>query len=573
MSLLDAYIKRLKQEDTPPLPKVETIETEPVSLIEKLKEAEIPYLLKEDIFSGYASHHRPHQILSIQSTIGNDRGQIVLPTGTGKTRVQIHLHIENMLCKIKKNETGVYVIAAHRLLLCKQLMDELQDLCLRIGIPINALYIGSSKHDEKDVYEAYYHHGVDRDTYRSAYTTSGTYVKKFYEETQDVGRHLIVVSTYHSFDKLKSIGDIDICTYDEAHVTTEVRFFNNIVSVFPQIKKNYFFTATRKVSGEDKGMNFRELYGGILSAVPPTEMIDAGEIIMPRIHIINLKDGPQGSISNRDEHMIAKTIQEAFIWHKGRLKEESAYPDLIGAKLLVSIRGSDEMELIQQNHDFINWCQENSIKTFSFSSEHGSYEDFIKKSNRNKVYESMRNLEDKQDAILFHIDILTEGVDLPSITGVLLLRHLNDVKLFQSLGRALRLLKADRKRLYEKSILPSQRNKFIKPYAYLILPMHFKEMDESSKTMMASIREVIDNYGIPTEEFLPPEEYDRLTDDYLNPITERDIIEKKKETYPLIHAIIEMAINRLKRSLPADKHERYNKLMDLFDKLEETKNA
>lgn len=572
MSLLDDFNRRLSdraKSDTPP------DNTQPQkSLLQKVMDAKVPYVLNESVFSDWAVFHRPHQLYAISEIdAGHPRGQVVIPTGTGKTRVQIHIHIEDMIKTLKCGNNGVYVIGAHRLLLCKQLMDELQDLCLRIGIPINALYIGSAVHDEKDVYEKYYKHGVGRDTYRSAYTTSGSQVKKFYDKTKEEHRNLIVVTTYHSFDKLKHIDSINICTYDEAHVTTEIRFFNNIASVVPRIKRNYFFTATRKISGEDGGMNFKDLYGEILSAIPPTTMIEVGEIVKPKIHTIYLEDGRTGEVSKRDELMLIKTVQEAYLEHRKYLKNDSAYPDLIGAKLLVSARGSYEIGLIQKNMDFRAWCSDNKIKVFSFSSEHGSYEDFVRASNRNNVYESMRSMEDTVDAILFHIDILTEGVDLPSITGILLLRHLNNIKLFQSLGRALRLLKKDRERLYAKKLLPQNRDQFIKPYAYLILPTHFQEMDESSEEMKASLIEVIEHYGIPTEEFLLPEEYDCLSNEYLDPVTQRELIEKRNKTYPLAHAITELVINKFKCSLPSDTTERYNLLMNLFDKLGENKNA
>ena len=60
----------------------------------------------------------------------------------------------------------------------------------------------------------------------------------------------------------------------------------------------------------------------------------------------------------------------------------------------------------------------------------------------------MTQLEDNEDAILFHYDILTEGIDLPAITGVLPLRDLPLIKLIQNVGRSVRLLKEDRENLY-----------------------------------------------------------------------------------------------------------------------------
>lgn len=544
-----------------------------LSLLDQVQASRLPYARKESIFLEYISKHRAHQNKAIEGTRLKDKGQIIIPTGTGKTRIQIHLHIESMLEKLKKNETGVYIIGAHRLLLCKQLMDELQDLCLKMGIPINALYVGSARYDEKDIYDQYFEHGIDKDTYESMYTTTSDDVKTFYEKTLEAKRHLIVVSTYHSFNKLKVIGGIDLCTYDEAHTTTEERFMDNIIEVIDTIKRNYFFTATRKVYGEDGGMNDEQVYGDIIITVPPTEMIDAGEITMPRIHTINLLSGKSGEVSQRNEIMLVNTIIEAFVKHKEMLKSESASPDDIGSKLLVSTKGSSELDLIQNNLVFQKWCADNNIKTFSYSSRYGSFMDFKQQVNRGKVYENMRNLDDKEDAILLHIDILTEGIDLPSITGVLLLRHLNEIKLFQALGRALRLFRSDRKRLYSGEITSKDRSRFIKPYAYLILPMHFEDMDESSFEMKQTLQRVIGNYGIPTEEFLPPEQFDGITYDYLDPVTHRSALEGKSKMFPLTHAMLDLVINKFTDTLPTDPAEKYKAILALIKKLGDIENA
>jgi superfamily II DNA or RNA helicase len=46
-----------------------------------------------------------------------------------------------------------------------------------------------------------------------------------------------------------------------------------------------------------------------------------------------------------------------------------------------------------------------------------------------------------------HYDILTEGIDLPNITGILPLRELNKVKFLQTAGRAARIFHGDRETL------------------------------------------------------------------------------------------------------------------------------
>lgn len=575
MSLLDDYEHHI-QEQSKPKSLLEQYEqhldeTQPTPstpLLEQVESSREPRALHEEVFAHFISEHRPHQVQAVAECANKNIGQVIIPTGTGKTRVQIHLHIQDMIEKTKNNEIGVYAIGAHRLLLCKQLMDELQHLCIQCGIPINVLYVGSARQDDKAVYDRYFKEGIDQDTFESTYTTVGKEVKEFYEKTQASKRHLIIVSTYHSFDRLKNIPCIDLCTFDEAHTTVAEDFSKNIEKVFPQIKRNFFFTATRKIRGQTGGMNDEKKYGEILCCVSPRAMIEAGEIVPPKIHTIKLENDLTGAVSEKNRTMLVKTVTEAFTKHKERLKKDSKFPDMIGAKLLVSAKGSEEINLIHEDETFQTWCKENAVKVFSYSSKFGSYENFEEEVNRNKVYESMRDLKDTEDCILLHIDILTEGIDLPSITGVLLLRHLNEVKLFQALGRALRLLKDDRKKLYNGEMFPQDKHLFIKPYAYLILPMHFVHMDESAIEMKITLQKVISEYGIPTEEFLPPETYDGKSTDYMDPVTDRKLIDKKEKDYPLQHVIEDLVIESMIAGIPEDPIDKYEKVMSLINSIE-----
>jgi len=329
--------------------------------------------------------------------------------------------------------------------------------------------------------------------------------------------------------------------------------------VMPNIKRNYFFTATQKVSGDDKGMNNKSFYGDVFK-IYPKEMIQAGEIIIPKIHIMMLEDGIKGKIKDDNETMLVKTVIEGFKEHKKRLKKESAHPDDIGAKLLVSCKGSDELNLVQNNSKFKEWCKKNNIKVFSFSSRYGSYENFEKEENRTEIYENMKSLKDTDDCILLHIDILTEGIDLPSITAVMLLRHLNIAKLMQTLGRALRLLKSDRNKLYAGELKPEEKHLFTKPYAYLLLPMHFESLDASSEDMKQMIWEVINTYKLPVEEFLPLEKFEALKNEYLDPVTDTREIKKKQKEYPLIHVIEDIVMENFLKDLPKNPKEAYEYL-------------
>ena len=550
MSLLEQYEQRLSE-----------TASAPCTLLNQVEATLRPSGLNMAAYQDYTAHNRPHQIQALDSLNQNNKGQIIIPTGTGKTRIQVSYLVGDMIAKSNANTTGVYVIASHRLLLNKQLMDEYQDLCIKTGLPVNVLYVGSARQDDKAVYEKYFLEGINSETFKSKYTTFSPEIKAFYDETLAANRHLIIVSTYHSFHKLSVIDTINVCCYDEAHNTTNEEFKANIEEVLPKIAKNFFFTATRKVciiSGH--GMENQEIYGDVLCEISPRVMINQREIVTPRIIAMMLDtDTPKGIVSDKNQHMLVKTICEGFLKNQELVRQHSSNPTAIGTKLLVSFVGSDELSLVQESEEFKSWCEANHVRVFSVSSKYGSYMDFETEA-RNRVYGELKSLRDEEDCILLHIDILAEGIDLPSITGVLPLRHLNEIKLFQTFGRALRLMKTDRRGLYE-----ANATTFIKPYAYLILPMHFTGMDTSSEDMRVTIQSIISTYGIPVEEFLPPEGFKTRDIKALDPVTDHKHIVKTKKDYPLLSVVEEFVLDNFVTGMPEDLQARYDRLLTILD--------
>ena len=506
------------------------------------------YAVKYSAFQAFMDSHRDHQIRAINATNTKLIGQICIPTGTGKTRIQVHLHVLDMLEKTEKKETGVYVIAAHRLALCRQLLKELVDLVAMCRLPFDVVFVGSSRVDEDDIYEKHMKEDVSKE---STYITTGTRqadIKRAVDTAEAEGRHTIIVSTYHSLDHLRLLKNINLITYDEAHTIASSRhsdddFEAHVTEIqgLGIIKRQYFFTATRKVSGEDYGMNNTAVYGDVLYEEPPINMIKAGEIVPPRVHRITTAVAGQ----YQNITMVIKTIMEAFSKHRQVLRSASPLAGKLGAKLLVSADGTPEVEDIVNSVEFKVWCFRNKIQLFVFSSRLGFFmfkEGVFTKVPRNAVLDAMQAMDDAQDAILIHIDILTEGIDLPAITGVLPFRELNLIKLLQTIGRAARLLREDRKRLYSGEIKPMQWSKMVKPYCWVIFPKLNEDSLVINQMMENTIKRVMEAYGTPTLQFSREDEYVGALDHSLPPLPPRDKPRGADKETDLIHTIEDMMI-------------------------------
>lgn len=459
------------------------------------------YVFNEDIFKKTLCCLRNFQKECLDKLNKNiPFGQVIIPTGTGKTYIQKCLHVGDMIEKTKNHETGIYVVAAHRLTLCTQLFNNIIELIILSGLKVDLIYLGSESFDLSCIKDTYKETGILTSKIDGENTTSGEKIIEMVKAAKEKNSHVLIVSTYHSFHRLEKVSSkykIDMCTLDEVHTTVGNQSFkDNITLIKPNILRQYSFTATKKVIGDDGGQNDINFYGPVLYPMSPKEAIDLGEIVQPRLHVVYI---PKEDIKIDQQHnitMVVKTIEESFNKHKEQIKKDSGVPNLLSPKLLVTTSGLDEIRNISNSEDFRNWCLGEEIEVFSFSSDDGYYINF-QKTSRKEAIKAMLALNDQQQAIFFHYDILTEGIDLPNITGVLLLRDLQITKLLQNIGRAARLIKKDRYNFYSNMIDTSNKKEYmIKPYSYIIMPIYIDIDIEKLKKVLKDLR---DTYKIPLE--------------------------------------------------------------------------
>jgi len=496
-------------------------------------------------FMEYRDKHRKHQKEAIAACDGQVIGQISIPTGTGKTRIQVHLHLQDMIDKFIQGSCGVYVITAHRLALCKQLLDELIDQVVACHLPFDALFVGSDRVDENDLYERYMAEDISKKTTYVTASTKTSDIEKAAKDALTNNRNLLVVSTYHSLDRLDCLSHISMITYDEAHTIASSRhsddnFEGHVRKLQDKggIARQFFFTATRKVSGVRNGMNDEGVYGRVLYEVSPRSMIQAGEIVPPQIHKVNTE--VEGDYKNGT--MLTKAIHDSFSRHRLAIRGVSPLSvGKLGAKLLVTLEGSDAIDMLRGDMGFKSWCLMNKIQLFMFSSKHGNFmlggDRQFRKVPRNEAIGGMQALSLKDDAIFLHIDILTEGIDLPAITGVMPFRELNLIKLLQTIGRGARLIPEDRKALYSGKVLPMEYDKMIKPCCWVIFPVLDTSSQDDSEKMEAIITKVREAYEVPTMEYSREDEFLCIPDPELDEITPRDTSKTRDPVTDLLHTL------------------------------------
>ena len=204
-------------------------------------------------------------------------------------------------------------------------------------------------------------------------------------------------------------------------------------------------------------------------------MIGVGEMVPPRIHTVKAKKGPKFDLAKTDNDFeaLAFSIFDAFQEHKKQIKADSCSPDDIGAKVLIVCRGQkelmemlnpsaevaapvteeakEEMTAIFKNKVFeVLRKQHPDLHLFALSSDFGLYNDgeFIKapvnNAKKNAFLNTIKGLASNEDALIFHVDMVGEGIDVPGITGVMPFRNCELCKFVQNVGRSARLHKTVR---------------------------------------------------------------------------------------------------------------------------------
>ena len=443
------------------------------------------------IIAFFDSYLRPlqKQALAATQTAHILKGIILLPTGVGKTLVEIAIILIELARK-PQGQYGVAVMTAHRLLLCEQLIRGLAKYALKFGLPFDILTVASDGIDSEDIALLDENLKDLNKVCRVNRSTCNAEVLRQYQTSQAIGRHLLVIATYNSLDRLNGL-PIDIACIDEAHTTVELDKHNNLLEILPSMHKVFFFTATMVIGCNGRGMDNTAVYGQVLCNVPPILAINSHDILPPLIMRLFLEEG---------KHSEESVIKAAWVKLRAQVLQESR--GTLGPKMLVSVAGVGDMVELLRSSSFHTWAILNGIKVLGFSSSQGYYVSGLECTRREAI-RALQGLTDEDSAIIMHYDILTEGIDLPTISGVLPLRELDTVKILQLLGRAARLSPLDRAAIYGgKSIGTSvdpqtgvvvADTTLVKPYYWVILtPQLSDNASEKDEEIVNTIRTALE---------------------------------------------------------------------------------
>lgn len=467
---------------------------------------------------------RNHQTLAIEEIKkairkASAKGRIILPTGTGKTRIEAEAIVE----LINKNSgSGIYVTLTPRILLTYQLLDNISKIVSAYGIECDILNVNSGDFDSVKLEKTLLKMGINPQKIDS--TTNVGDIRAKMTQANNVNKPLLIFSTYHSVDRVdeaatQSGSTINLYNYDEAQYCVTSGDFQNV----PYFDSDYkfFFTATEKYTDDAEngiGMNNENIFGKIIYTEKPRSLIEQGEMASVAFHLV----GSRENIDNSNYESKARITIEAFDKHRDILKQFAvggSRANDIGPKMLVVCDSQDSLKGIMQSKAMKQYRADNKfIKIYALSSDFGIEMERFKtpratNKDKEELFNRLNELEDTDESIIFHVDMLGEGIDVTGITAVLPFRNLSKIKFLQNLGRGTRLVDIDRAGLYNKSIYPKNWEQYIKPYCWVILPVISSEYYDFKRRVTNYIQALRSDYDFDANDivvvdniFGPPED-------------------------------------------------------------------
>lgn len=494
----------------------------------------------------------PYQENSVNKAMKSSICKIIIPTGGGKGVICREIFFRYVSNSRNKNNNFLGLVFTPRLILNKQWVVDFVKYFENQKHPLTFIFVGSEKMTkqmmemiEQSLFKIN-GQGVDA----PVSTMKSSDVKKAVENNKRKGINTIVISTYHSNNVIRKTNlYFDCIIYDEAHylpgredprgIQRDKDDLFNATKI--DAKNKIFTTATEKIGNVSdienycgRGMNNFKIYGeeiliwkdsdGFDRRVSPRDLIEFGAILEPLVHVIStdidlskygIKDNLnnihkvkiKNPINEREFNEKFKLIKFSFLEHEKVIKSRSSFPDEIGAKVMVVSNGSAEMEGILSSNELKKFKKDYpDVKLYFISSKTGinmpGYEQ-LKNSNSNKekFLESIKSLKNNDRAIIFHIDILTCGIDVYGLTGVMFFRNCKEIKTLQNLGRACRLHEIDRKK-WEKGLLKPNEDGYIKPNFYIILPVLFSNTSDFIQEFSKTINSIRIEYDFKSFEFV-----------------------------------------------------------------------
>ena len=375
---------------------------------------------------------RSHQSEALSVMDNISKGMVVVPTGGGKSLIAIMDAVRQFMSGDK-----TIVVVAPRLMLARQLSAEFAEHITNASV-------------------MHVHSGDDLPYFT---TTKPNQIFSWCYHTKG---NKLIFTTYQSLHRIQEANiAVDTIYYDEAHNSVKKSFYPSVKYFSSAANRSYFFTATPKYSAtaSKPGMNDTDVYGGIIYNVPAPRLVSNGSILPPKINAINV-----GSIRLKGEEAAERDCMTLL---DTLCNEEHM------EKVLIAAPNTKVMVRMLAETDFMKEVQSMGYDLLWITSKHGAFLN-DQKITREKFFNLVREYGADPDKkfIVLHYSILSEGISVPGLTSLIMMRQMNVIEMCQSVGRVIRLHLDDVKRIQQGTLTPGNLQEYTKSFGFVHVPVY-----------------------------------------------------------------------------------------------------
>ena len=350
---------------------------------------------------------RPHQERIIKRLSYYNKGQVIVPTGGGKTLTMI---MDAKSSMDRCNSGVTIVVVAPRILLAAQLCSEFMEV------------IDPNNSDP-------YLHVMNVHSGETHYTstTKAEKIHLYANCARTMGENVIIFTTYNSLHRIME-ADIEVNNiyFDEAHNSVKKNFFPATEYFAENADRCYFYTATPKHSLTLKkpGMNWGFVYGQVLANIPAPELVEGGYILPPKVVVkqLPLIKGRKVMYAEDADNLL-ETIDDNNI-----------------SKTLSCARTTKQIVGLLSQSDFCAELYQRVYSWMTITSKTGAIIDG-KKVDRETFFNTLNTWgkDPEKKFVVIHHSILSEGINVSGLEAVIFMRNMDYIGISQSIGRVIRL--------------------------------------------------------------------------------------------------------------------------------------
>ena len=346
---------------------------------------------------------RPHQDRILDRMLAYNKGQIIVPTGGGKTLTMI---VDTQRRHDAINNGTTTVVVAPRILLAEQLCSEFLEVIDTSNTHIMHVHSGETHHFS---------------------STKADKIHMFAATARTAGENVIIFTSYNSLQRIVD-ADIEVNTiyFDEAHNSVKKNFFPATEFFAENADRCYFYTATPKHSLTVKkpGMNWGHVYGQVLANIPAPELVEGGYILPPKVVVkqLPLVKGRKVMYAEDCDNLL-ETIDDNNI-----------------NKTLICARTTKQIMGLLSQSDFCLEITKRGYSWMTITSKTGAIIDG-KKVNREEFFNTLNTWgkDSNKKFVVIHHSILSEGINVSGLEAVIFMRNMDYIGISQSIGRVIRL--------------------------------------------------------------------------------------------------------------------------------------